>query len=126
MSRTVEFGEEMQEPLHPAIHIKWNHFGVLRRFQLGENEWKFAKLLEKIRVVEPVFSDILCYSDEDGDKIVFSSTTEMDEMLCHFRQLRVSTIKIESMGGSYCLSSNLIKHHINNKLTYLCRKSREE
>uniref|UniRef100_A0A915CM30 Activator of Hsp90 ATPase AHSA1-like N-terminal domain-containing protein n=1 Tax=Ditylenchus dipsaci TaxID=166011 RepID=A0A915CM30_9BILA len=61
----------MQEPLHSIIHIKWNHQGTLRRFQLSEVEWKFSKLLEKIRLVEPMFSDSLCYADEDGDKIIF-------------------------------------------------------
>lgn len=62
MNRTVEFGEEMQEPQHSVIHIKWNQNGILRRFQLSEHEWKFSKLLEKIRMVEPLFCGALCYS----------------------------------------------------------------
>ena len=68
----VELG---QEPLSDnVIHVKWNHHGTLRRFQLAEQDWKFPKLMEKICLVEPRFNEALCYSgkrllDLDGDEI---------------------------------------------------------
>jgi hypothetical protein len=96
MNRPVELGEEMHEP-SDSIHIKWDHYGSLRRFQMPQGDWTLAFLLAKIHQLEPMFSDGLCYRDADGDRIIFTSTTEMDEMLHHFRQLRVNTIKIESI-----------------------------
>lgn len=44
------------------ISIKWNHFGILRRFEIDEKDWKFSSLLTKIRHIEPLFSNQLCYA----------------------------------------------------------------
>lgn len=52
------------------ITIKWNHFGVLRRFEINDSDWKFASLMTKIRQIDPLFSHQLCYS---GKYINFQS-----------------------------------------------------
>ncbi|KAH7730497.1 zinc finger protein 3 [Aphelenchoides avenae] len=80
-----------------TFHFKWNHFGVLRRFQSTSDEWQFSKLLEKIRLIEPIFQAGLAYRDADGDLITFSSSLEMDELLAHMMDQNSKTIKIESV-----------------------------
>ncbi|VDN41272.1 unnamed protein product [Gongylonema pulchrum] len=82
-----------------CIGIKWNHFGLFRRFQIPLSDAPerdiYKELLAKISTSVPDFSGRLAWKDEDGDMICFSSADEMRAAIamCGDRLFRIHTIK---------------------------------
>ncbi|EJD76595.1 zinc finger protein, variant 1 [Loa loa] len=78
-------------------NIKWNHFGVYRRFQLPVDVVGdlYRLLLVKINTVVPDFMGKLGWKDEDGDIIYFSTDEELRNALqiATNNQLRIQTIE---------------------------------
>ncbi|KAK6108723.1 Zinc finger ZZ type family protein [Brugia pahangi] len=82
---------------HNIANIKWDHFGVYRRFQLPMDVVGdlYRLLLVKINTVVPDFNGRLGWKDEEGDIIHFSTDEELRSAL-HIttgNQLRIQTIK---------------------------------
>ncbi|KAM3716810.1 Sequestosome-1 [Dirofilaria immitis] len=84
--------------LNNMVNIKWDHFGVYRRFQLpmdaiGVNLYRL--LLNKIINVVPDFMGKLGWKDEEGDIIHFSTDEELRAALQIItnNQLRIQTIE---------------------------------
>ncbi|MFH4982764.1 hypothetical protein AB6A40_009473 [Gnathostoma spinigerum] len=73
----------MEGQTESVLYIKWNHNGYFRRFQvrIPLNGDAYGCLMEAIKKIIPDFSDCLAWKDDDGDMIVFNSSSEMTEAL---------------------------------------------
>uniref|UniRef100_A0A0R3RUE4 ZZ-type domain-containing protein n=1 Tax=Elaeophora elaphi TaxID=1147741 RepID=A0A0R3RUE4_9BILA len=82
-----------------VVNIKWEHFGVFRRFQLlgyvVNGPDLYQQLLIKIMNVVPDFTGKLGWKDEEGDIIHFSTHEELRCALQNAKnnQLRIQTIE---------------------------------
>uniref|UniRef100_A0A915PU36 ZZ-type domain-containing protein n=1 Tax=Setaria digitata TaxID=48799 RepID=A0A915PU36_9BILA len=78
------------------VNIKWDHFGVFRRFQLPSNITVdlYQLLLTKINAVVPDFTGHLGWRDAEGDIICFSTDEELRNAIqfASNSQLRIQTI----------------------------------